>query len=168
MAAKRRLIKRRAAPPDLPEVVREYCLQRSMRERSAYHETRLKTGLMEVIAQAGLPDGEDSQHLKLDLPEPIEFASYKGDKPIVKQVIGIQRQKREGSMTINEDKALAFLAGLAGPRRKKLLDACLTTVQVLNEDALLAANFEKVITDDELQALYDTSDPTYAFQLITE
>jgi hypothetical protein len=41
-------------------------------------------------------------------------------------------------------------------------------VQVVNEDAVLAANFEKRISDEELKGLYDESDPTYAFQLITE
>lgn len=163
----KRVIKRKAPPPDLPTVVREYCLQRSMRERSAYHENNLKAGLMEVIAQSGFPDGEESQHLRLDV-EPVEFVSYKGEKGTKQTVVGIQRRKREGSMTINEDRALAFIHALPPARRKKLLETCITTIQVLNEDALLGANFEKIISDEELKALYDHADPTYAFHLITE
>jgi hypothetical protein len=38
---------------------------------------------------------------------------------------------------------------------------------VLNEDAVLAANYEGKITDDQLEALYDEN-TQYAFLLITE
>lgn len=165
--AVRRVVKRKPAIPALVETVREYLLNRSMRERSAYHETQIKTGLMEVISQAGVPDGEEDQHLKIDLPEPVEFVAYKGGKPVPTSVVAIQRQTRTGAMALNEDRVLAFLSSLKG-ERKALYQRCLTTIQVVNEDAILAANFEKLITDEELKALYDQADPTYAFQLITE
>jgi hypothetical protein len=166
MAVKRQ-VTRRPAVPKLVETVREYLLNRSMRERSDWHEKQIKTGLMEVIATAGLPDGDEGQHLRIDLPEPVEFVAYKGGKPHPTTVVAIQRQTRAGTMHLNEEKVLAFLAGLPAKRRG-LYQECLATVQVVNEDAVLAANFEKRISDEELKALYDESDPTYAFQLITE
>jgi hypothetical protein len=166
MAVKRQ-VTRRPAVPKLIETVREYLLNRSMRERSDWHEKQIKQGLMEVIATAGLPDGDEGQHLKIDLPEPVEFVTYKGGKPTTTHVVAIQRQTRAGAMHLNEEKVMAFLAGLKGAR-KALYQECLATVQVVNEDAVLAANFEKRISDEELKGLYDESDPTYAFQLITE
>jgi hypothetical protein len=48
-----------------------------------------------------------------------------------------------------------------------MLDACTEVVIVLNEDAVLAANYEGKITDDQLEALYDEN-TQYAFLLITE
>jgi len=165
--AVRRVVKRNPATSKLVETVREYLLNRSMRERSDYHEKQIKAGLMEVIATAGVPDGEESQHLKIDLPEPVEYVAYKGGRPQPCTVVGIQRQTRAGAMTLDEDKVLAFLATLKGAR-KALYERCLTTVQIVNEDAILAANFEKLITDEELKALYEEAPPTYAFQLITE
>ena len=166
MAVKRQ-IRKRPAVPLLVQSVREYCQNRSLRERSAYHEEKLKHQLMDVIATAGVPDGDEGQHLKLDLDEPVDFISYKGEKGQPKTVVGIQRQQRAGRMVLNEERVMAFLASLKGSR-KALAEQCLTTIQVVNEDALLAAVFEKQISDEEMQALYDESPPTFAFQLITE
>ena len=161
--AVQRKVTRRPAVPKLLDTVREYLLNRSMRERSDYHEKAIKAGLMEVIATAGVPDGDENQHLRIDLPEPVEFVAYKGGKPQPTTVVAIQRQTRAGSMTMDQDKAMAFLQ-----KRKDLFDQCVTTVQVINEDAILAANFEKLISDKEMQSFYTESPPTYAFQLITE
>ena len=44
---------------------------------------------------------------------------------------------------------MAFLSA------RKMLDECTTTQVVINEDAVLAANFEGTISDDDLKALYD-------------
>ena len=165
--AVQRKVTRRPAVPKLLDTVREYLLNRSMRERSDYHEKAIKAGLMEVIATAGVPDGDENQHLRIDLPEPVEYVHYAGGKPKTQIVIAIKRQTRAGSMPMDQDKVMAFLASLKG-QRKALAEECVTTIQVINEDAILAANFEKRITDDELKTLYDESPPTYAFQLITE
>ena len=162
MAVKRN-VTRRPAIPAILDTVREYLQNRSMRERSDWHEKQIKAGLMEVIATVGVPDGEENQHLKIDLPEPVEYTTYKGGKPHPATVVAIQRQTRAGSMTLNEDRVKAFLA-----KRKALAAECLTTVTVVNEDAILSANFEGRISDEEMKALYDESPPTYAFQLITE
>jgi hypothetical protein len=166
MAVKRN-VTRRPAIPAIIDTVREYLTNRSLRERSDWHEKQIKAGLMEVIATVGKPDGEESQHLRIDLSEPVEYVAYKGGKPVPTTVVAIQRQQRAGSMHLNEDRVLAFLSTLKGVR-KGLAEQCLTTIQVVNEDAVLAANFEGTITDEELKGLYDESEPTYAFQLITE
>jgi hypothetical protein len=143
--------------------MQEYLANRSMRERSSFHENAIKAKLMEILATVGVPDGEEGEHRLLRLEEPLEFTTYKAGKAKVTTIAAIQRQTRKGSMTLNEDRTLAYLA-----KHKTLLASCTTTVTVINEDAILAANFEGTISDDDLKALYDESDPTYAFQLIEE
>ena len=79
--------------------------------------------------------------------DPIEDPSGKGN------VVGIKRQ-RSAPKTLNLDRAEEFL------RKKGLWDECTETVtQVLiNEDAILARTFDKTITEDELQDLYDVKE----------
>lgn len=153
--------RKRAAAPDIAGPVTEYLANRSMRERSAYHEDQLKRNLMEILAAVGVPDGDEG-HRKLPLEEPQIFTTYKGGKAKQTTIVGIQRQQRKGSMHLNEERTMAYLT------KRKLLPSCTTTVTVINEDAILAANFEGTIPDDDLKALYDESDPTYAFYLIEE
>lgn len=159
--ASRRLV-RKPAVPDIAPAVKEYCLNRSTRERSSYNENTLKAQLMAVLEEVGTPDGDEGEHRKLLLEEPLEFTTYKGLKGVKKTVIGIQRQQRKGSMILNEERTMAFLAA------RKMLDECTTTQVVINEDAVLAANFEGSISDDDLKALYDEGHPTFAFYLVTE
>jgi hypothetical protein len=160
----RRTLRRRKANPValLGASLREYLLNRSTRERSAYHEETLKRQLMAVLEESGEPDGEEGEHRKLMLEEVEDFTTYSGGKAVTKHIAGIQRRTRKGSMSLNEERTLALL------RKRKLLDTCTVQVTVINEDAVLAANFEGTITDKELDALYDHGDPTYAFHLIEE
>jgi hypothetical protein len=143
-------------------VVREYLLNRSMRERAQYHEGQLKGGLMAFLEQAGEEDPATG-HRTLVLDTPLPFTSYRGELAVEKHVSGIQRQRRKGTLVLNEERAMTFLR-----RRRKLWEECTTTITVINEDALLAANFEKRISDDDLNALYDEGDPTFAFQLLED
>ena len=83
--------------------------------------------------------------------QPEEYFAVKAGTPIPKQVTGIKRQKRV-SQSLNEDRTLALL------KDKGLLDQCTEVVVVLNEDAILAANYSEDITDDELKALYDENE----------
>jgi len=164
MAATGRTIRRRkrVPAPDITGPVREYLLNRSMRERSSYYEGDIKVTLLEILAAVGEPDGDEGQHRILLLEEPLEFTTYKAGKAKVTTIKGIQRQERKGSMALNEDRTMAYLT------KRKLLPSCTTTVTVINEDAILAANFEGTIPDDDLKALYDEQEPTYAFYLIEE
>lgn len=136
------------------DAVREYLLNRSMRERSAYHEGVIKADLMTVLEQSGEHEGNS---WKIALDEPLDFVEYKGGKPKTKSVVGIERRERSAN-TLNEEKAMALL------KKKKLVEQCTETITVLSEDAILAANYEGRITDKELAAIYETSS-TFAFHL---
>ncbi len=83
------------------------------------------------------------------------------DEPITDpdggEVIAIEAQRR-APKKLNAERAEALL------RRKKMWDQCTETVTevVINEDAILAAAFEKRLTEEELESLYDISE-SFAF-----
>lgn len=154
-----RKVRRKPLISDILQRAQEYLLNRSMRERSAYYEDTYKKEFMAHIAEAGVPAGE---HLQITFETPLEFVEFKGGKPVEKKVIGFERRKRKGEQTLNEERTMAYLSA------KDMLAECTTTHVVLNEDAVLAANFDGRISDEDLAKLYDTGDPTYAFHLIEE
>jgi len=154
MAVRKRTVSRRPTL-DLMAAMKDYLLNRSMRERSEWHEGQIKKALMEELRVSGVPeDGKDT----LTLDEPLHFTAYTKDgKPKEKTIVGCERRERT-TTSLNEEKALALL------KRKHLLDECTETIQVINEDAILAANYAGKINDKELAALYEEN-TTYAFWL---
>src|SRR4051812_10924111 len=127
MATRKRTVPRRSLI-ELGPVIKDYLLNRSMRERSAYFEDTLKKQLMLTLDEVGTPEGANKKTLPLD--EPLTFVEYKSGKPKEKVIVGIERRERVSNV-LNHDKALAFLT------KKGLLESCTTTVLVLNEDAVL-------------------------------
>ena len=148
----------RSDPGDLLHTLRDYLGNRSLRERSEFHEGALKKELMLHLEKEGVLEGDGHRVIELDEPE--EYFAVKNGKPEPKQVTGIKRQRRV-STPINEDKMLALL------KEKGLLDQCTEVVVVLNEDAILAANYAEQISDEELAECYDEKE-SFAFYLVTE
>lgn len=138
--------------------VEEYLQNRSMRERSEWYEGTIKKDLLTLLETAG--EQVDPHKQVLELEAPLPYVQYKNGNAVSKKVIGIERRERVANR-IDEDKALALLA------KKKLTEECTTTITVLDEDALVAANFAGKITDKELADLYTTS-ITPAFYLTEE
>ena len=153
----RRIIPR-SEKGDLVNTLREYLGNRSLRERSSYHEDKLKKELMSHLESEGTPEGDGHRVIELDQPE--EYFAVKAGNPEPKLVTGIKRQRRV-SQPMNEERTLALL------KEKGLLDQCTEVVVVLNEDAILAANYDGTISDDDLATLYDENE-SFAFLLITE
>jgi hypothetical protein len=156
--AKKRVLQRTAQPLDLTAQVHEYLNNRSMRERSEWEEGRIKKALMEFIEQVG--ELQEGGHRTVLLDSPASFHSYKNGKPAIKSINGIER-KRRLSQSLNPDRTMALL------EERKLVDQCTVTETItsINEDAILAANYEGTITDEELAKLYDESE-TFAFYLV--
>lgn len=147
MTAPKRTIKR-PSKVDVVHSMKDYLQNRSMRERSEREESDLKKRLMEYMETHGD---------ELEIPaEP--FVSYAKGSPVTKTIVGAKRTTRR-SKSLNEDLAMALI------KKKKLQESCLTTIVVIDEDALLAANFDDVISDKELAALYEERD-TFAFNLV--
>jgi hypothetical protein len=148
----------RAEKGDLVHTLRDYLGNRSLRERSEYHEGKLKKELLSHLETEGAL--QEGGHRIIELDEPEEYFAVKEGKPIPKLVNGIER-KRRVSQSLNEDRTLAML------KEKGLLDQCTEVIVVLNEDAILAANYAGDIEDEELVELYDENE-SFAFYLITE
>lgn len=153
-----RKVRRRPVTTDLDSEVGDYLLNRSTRERAEHQEGQYKVRFMALLAEVG--ELQEGEHRVIWLNEPLLFSSYKGGKLKEKTVTGIQRQYRKGTKVLNEERTLSYLAN------NGLLDACTRTITVIDEDAVLGANFMGTVSDEDLESLYDTSDPTYAFYLV--
>lgn len=156
--ATRTVRRKKETTEDLDAMVAEYLLNRSMSERSSYHSDTWKRRFMALLAETG--ELQEGGHRVLRLNESVVFHSYKAGKVKEVEVTGIRRVQRAGQTNLNEERTLAYLA------KRKLLAECTTQVTVINEDAILAANFDERISDEDLAKLYDTSDPTFAFYLV--
>lgn len=149
---------RRPKATDLDADVSDYLLNRSMRERSSFRENQYKAQFMALLEESG--EQQEGGHRVLRLSEPILFSSYNTTGKVTeKDVVGIRRVRREAT-TLDAERAMALI------KAKGLEAECTKTEVVLDEDAILAANFDEKISDAALATLYDTSPPTYAFYLV--
>lgn len=130
------------------DTLREYLSNRLLRERAQKIEDDLKKTLMSRLVDEGTE--QEGGHRLITLEEPLPY----GDK----KIFGIKRQRRH-STSLNSEKAMKYL------EKRGLLQECTATITVLNEDALLAANFDGRIPDKDLKSLYDDSE-TFAFTLV--
>ena len=136
--------------------VLEYLQNRSMRERSEFHESTIKKELLALIDLAG--EQVEANKKVIELGEPLLYTQYKNGKPIKKTIVGIERRVRE-TKSLDEDRTIALL------RKKGLFDRCTVPTFIIDEDAILAANYDGSITDKELEALYGEPTKTPAFYL---
>jgi len=136
--------------------VAEYLQNRSMRERSEYHEGKLKKELLALLDAAGEEVAKNKK--VIELAAPLNHVHYKDGKPIEKTIVGIERRVRE-SKTLDEDRTIALL------KAKGLFEQCIIRTFVIDEDAVLAANYDGSITDKELDALYGEPTKTPAFYI---
>jgi hypothetical protein len=111
----------------------EFVKMKKLRETMEKRERKLKEHLMETIAEVVEPT--DDGHCFLEFPFPIEGFR------------AIKRERRE-SVVLDADAALDLV------NRLGLQETCIRMEPVLDEDALLAANFAGDIPDDDMKALY--------------
>lgn len=141
---------RRRKQVDVGPLMNHYLGQRMLRERTEGEEGTDKKELLAVLAEAGEPT--DEGHRRLVLDEPLPYVDPKGNERVVTSIL---RQRRV-SQQMDELATMALL------EKKKLLEKCTRTITVLDEEAVLAANYEGTITDKELAALYSESE-SFAF-----
>lgn len=140
-----RSIKRREPPDTLMPLAVDYAKNRTLRELAEAQEGKLKIKLMTMLDDFGQPI--EGGHKIIELPDAVPLGK--------KMMTGMKRQRRAGQ-SLAQDRAEKFL------RDKGLWDKCTTVVTVINEDAILAANFAGEITDVDLKRLYDEKE-TFAF-----
>lgn len=126
----------------------QYLRFRKGREAMQKNEDSLKKTVMNILDESGESDEKGNKFFHF--PDPIDGVS------------GVKRERRV-SQTIDEDFAMELI------EKYQLADKynCLETVVVLNEDGLLAANFDGIIPDSEMAKLYSEKE-SFAFVLIKE
>jgi len=152
MPPTKKLTKREPAQPkvNIRRAVTDFLNFDSMARKFGAQANEVKLLLRDKVLPAqGEQDESGHYWIRFD-DEPIE-------DPDGGEVIAIEAQRR-APKKLNAERAEALL------RRKKMWEQCTETVTevVINEDAILAAAFEKKLTEEELESLYDIK-VTYAF-----
>ena len=106
-----------------------------------------------MLESSGRVDDRGSSFLDIDGA----VVDPRNDEPI----LSIKRECRVGQ-ALDEEVAEEVLKSLG------LYEKCLTTITVLDEDAILALNFSGDLSDEELQSIYTTSEPTFALRIYRE
>lgn len=131
---------------DLERAFTAYLDSRQLREQAESMEGKYKRLLMEEVESHGEADDNGSQRLDLQIHHAGTDTDY----------VGIKRERRV-SRLLDEDAAVEFLKG------KGLLERCIKTIEVFDEDELLALAFSEEISDDDLRQLYSEK-ITWAFK----
>jgi hypothetical protein len=137
-------------PRNTVRLVGEYLKSRRLRETASEMEGKYKKELLSLLEEHGEYDDKGSSYLRLDgiLLDP------RTDEP----VLSVKRECRVGQ-SLDEDVAEDVLKSLG------LYDRCLTTITVLDEDAILSLNFSGELPDEAVQQMY-TEKRTYAFKVL--
>lgn len=128
-------------------LLQHYLDTRNLRETVERVENDAKSKLKSIIEQAAA----DEDPLAHTDEKGSEFLDLVGvvNNPLKDgaEVTQIKREKRI-SKSLDEDAALELLDTLG------LRDQCLMTIQVLDEEAILALNYTGKISDEDLKAMY--------------
>lgn len=128
-------VKRETSPVDQMTLeVAEYKALRDQVDALEKRKRALRDSLMETIKTVGEADPEGNLWLDLDA-----------------ETAGVSRLQAERRVqrSINEERGLALLD------ERDLLDRCTVEVRVIDEDALLAARYEDLLTEEDLDSMVD-------------
>lgn len=121
---------------DLIARAKKYSFLKSQLDYLEKEQKELRLQLFEVLDTDGVED--DKGNIILELPEEVD-----GYSAVTKQ--------RRVSRKIDEDKAAEIITA------KGLEDSLYKTVIVVDEDALMAALYEDVLTEEEIDEMYPQS-----------
>ena len=121
---------------DLIARAKKYSFLKSQLDYLEKEQKALRVELFEVLDTQGVED--DKGNIIIELPEEVD-----GVSSIVKQ--------RRVSRKIDEDKAADII------HSKGLQDSLYKTIIVVDEDALMAALYEDVLTEAEIDEMYPQS-----------
>jgi hypothetical protein len=115
-------------------IVEQYKQTKKMKDMWEKKEKELRSRLMSILEDEGVPD--DKGHLWLELPEAVDGTSK------------LQRMKRV-SQVLDQSLAEKEIGKLG------LWEECVRTIEVVDEDAILALAFEKRIPESLMTRLYE-------------
>lgn len=128
--------------PDIKSLTNEAKQYIALKEQIKFlteRQTEIKDRLKSAVAEIGEVDGRGHIVLKLD------------------ENLKITNQRKE-SRALNEDFAINLL------KEKGIYEECIKVVEVLQEDAIMAAVYKDQITEAEVDEMFPTK-VTYAFLL---
>ena len=111
----------------------QYLKLKSLADDTAARANTLKAELAEAVDALGTPD--DRGHLWLDLSGNVEG------------FVALQRQKRV-SQSLDEQTADRILS------ERGIRERCIKTVEVLDEDAVMAALYEGVLSEQDIDEMF--------------
>jgi hypothetical protein len=128
--------------PDIKSLTNEAKQYIALKEQIKFlteRQSEIKKRLNEAVQEAGEVDGRG--HITLELDEDIK----------------VTNQRRE-SRSLNEDFAISLL------KERGIYQECIKTVEVLQEDAIMAAVYKGQVTEAEVDEMFPTK-VSYAFLL---
>ena len=115
------------------DLLREYLKFKSLADDTKSRVDAIKNEITELVDRLGYEDDRGHRWLELD--------------DAVGEYVSIQRQKRI-IKSLDEESAEQILTDLG------LRDRCLKTVEVLDEDAIMAALYEGLLTDQHIDQMF--------------
>lgn len=132
------------------DAVERYCALRSAVTTSQASQNEIKKDLNELVGFAGYTD--DKGHVRLDLPRAVA-----GIRAIVRQ--------RSTRVDFDENAAEEILKSKTTPDGSTLWDACTDLVPVLDDDKVLAARYDDLLNDEDIDRIYPKK---ITYSLVTE
>lgn len=140
--------------PDIIRTLDEHLRSRSLAETAKSMQDKYRDILKGHIMDAVEPDADGHRWF---------FISDETEEPYVDPISGREvvslKVERRSSISLDEDEAVKRLEELG------LLDQCVEKVELLDEDKILALNFEGVLSDEDMALMYKESKATYAFKV---
>jgi hypothetical protein len=136
-------IRRRRPKIDVRRAVREWLVQDDAVKAFSERLVEAKGLLMKILESEGRNDERGSQWIRFP------------DDPVEGRITAIKRERRV-TPKLDEERAEEYL------KRRKLYSQCTETITVLDEAKILDLNFKGVISDADLETLYDPKE-TWAF-----
>lgn len=142
--------------PNVPDMIRtldEHLRSRELAESAKRMQEKYRDLLKGHIIDSVEPDADGHRWF---------FLSDETEDPYIGpdgRVIESLKVEKRSSISLDEEVAEDRLKELG------LLDQCIETVEVLDEDKILALNFEDKLSDEDLALMYKEGKATFAFKV---
>ena len=131
---------------ELLDLVRQYSAVKQMLNDVSDREKKLKEELKSIVLESGELDEKGSTSLEVD-----------DEISKVRKLV----QQRRVSKSFDPDAAESIL------KEKGLFDRCIEMVPALDEQEILAARYEDLLTDDDIDAMFPAKE-SFAFMVVID
>ena len=131
---------------ELLDLVRQYAAVKQMLNDVSDREKKLKEELKSIVLESGELDEKGSTSLEVD-----------DEISKVRKLV----QQRRVSKSFDPNAAESIL------KEKGLFDRCIEMVPALDEQEILAARYEDLLTDDDIDAMFPAKE-SFAFMVVID